>query len=100
MPAFSADVPHSLGRDMARERLETFLQKIGEKYKGQINDLDGAWDGDLLNFAFSTFGIKIKGQMQVEDDKVTMNGELPFSAVMFKGKIVGGIQEALEKVLA
>ena len=67
-------------------------------YLSQRADL--FWEDDVLKFAFSTFGIQVSGQMSVEEDKVVMNCELPFSAMMFKGKIVGGIQEALEKVLA
>jgi hypothetical protein len=30
---------------------------------------------------------------------VLLRGELPFSAMMFKGKILGGIEEALAKAL-
>jgi putative polyhydroxyalkanoate system protein len=100
MPAFTAEVPHSLGQKAARERLDHFLDKIGEKYKGQISDLSGAWNDDVLSFSFSTFGIKINGTMTVDDNMVRLNGELPFSAMIFKGKIVGGIQEALAKALS
>jgi putative polyhydroxyalkanoate system protein len=89
-----------LGQQHAKQRLETFLQKIGEKYKDQISEMDGAWDGDTLNYSFTTYGIKIKGKMFVEEDKVRMEGELPFAAMMFKGKISGQIQQALEKALA
>jgi hypothetical protein len=100
MPSFQAEVPHTLGQQAARERLDTFLQRIGDKYKGQISHLDGAWEDNVLNFGFSTYGIKISGKMAVEDDKIVMDGELPFSAMMFKNKIVGGIQDALQKALA
>ena len=100
MPAFTAEVPHTLGQQAARERLEHFLDRIGEKYKGQIGEITGTWADDTLNFVFTTFGIKITGSMEVQDDKVILSGELPFSAMMFKGKIVGGIEEALTKALA
>jgi hypothetical protein len=100
MPSFQTEVPHTLGQQAARERLDGFLQKIGQKYKGQISHMDGSWQDNVLNFGFSTFGIKISGKMAVEEDKVVMDGELPFSAMMFKNKIVTGIQEALEKALA
>jgi putative polyhydroxyalkanoate system protein len=100
MPAFTAEVPHTLGQKAARERLDHFLERIGEKYKGQISDLNGAWNDDVLSFSFSTFGIKITGTMTVDEDKVQLNGELPFSAMIFKGKIASGIQEALAKALA
>jgi hypothetical protein len=37
--------------------------------------------------------------MTVEDDRVVFQGDLPFSAMVFKGKISSGIQEALQKAL-
>jgi putative polyhydroxyalkanoate system protein len=99
MPAFTLEIPHNLGRQGARARLESFLEKISEKYKGQIGDLTGNWEGDQLHFAFATFGIKITGKIEVLEDKVLFHGELPFSAMIFKGKISGGIKEALERAL-
>ena len=100
MPSFSTEVPHSLGQDAAKERLDSFLEKIGEKYKGQIGEMEGGWEGNVLSYSFSTFGIKVSGRMSVAEDTVALDGEIPFSAMMFKGKIANGMKEALEKVLA
>ena len=100
MPGFSTEVTHDLGRQAAKERLETFLDKMSEKYKDQISDMEGSWDDHVLNYKFTTYGIKIKGQLTVEDEKVRMDGELPFAAMMFKGKISSQIQKGLEKALA
>ena len=77
-----------------------FLETMEKKYKDQISDMDGSWSDNILNFSFNTFGIKIDGKMTVAEDNVQMDGELPFAAMMFKGKIASGIQEALEKALA
>lgn len=100
MPSFNVEVPHSMGQAVAQERMESFLDSMERKYKDQISDLSGSWTDNILNFSFSTFGIKIVGKMTVEQDKVLFDGELPFAAMMFKGKIASGIQEALEKALA
>ena len=100
MPSFNVQVPHSLGQDAAKARMESFLETMEKKYKDQISDMDGSWSDNILNFSFSTFGIKIDGKMTVAEDNVQMDGELPFAAMMFKGKIASGIQEALEKALA
>jgi len=100
MPSFNVQVPHSLGQDAARARMESFLETMEKKYKDQISDMDGSWSDNILNFSFNTFGIKINGKMTVAEDNVQMDGELPFAAMMFKGKIASGIQEALEKALA
>ena len=100
MPSFNVQVPHSLGQDAAKARMDSFLETMEKKYKDQISDMDGSWSDNILNFSFNTFGIKINGKMTVAEDNVQMDGELPFAAMMFKGKIASGIQEALEKALA
>ena len=100
MPGFSVDVPHKHGKDGAREKLDIFLQKIEEKYKDQIGEMQGGWEGDILNYSFKTFGITIKGKMTVEEENVELDGDLPFSAMMFKGKISDSIKVALEKAIA
>lgn len=99
MPSFSFEIPHSMGQEAAKARLEGFLDRIGQQYAGQISGLEGSWTDNVLGFHFSTFGIKIAGKMTVEEDRVLFHGELPFSAMVFKGKISGGIQEALQKAL-
>ena len=100
MPSFNVQVPHSLGQDAAKARMDSFLETMEKKYKDQISDMDGSWSDNILNFSFNTFGIKIDGKMTVAEDNVQMDGERPFAAMMFKGKIASGIQEALEKALA
>ena len=100
MPSFNVEVPHSLGQAAAKERLESFLDAISEKYKDQISDLQGDWKDHILDFGFTTFGIKVKGEIAALEDKVALNGELPMAAMIFKGKITSGIQEALQKALA
>lgn len=100
MPAFKVEVPHTLGQTAAKEKLETFLDAIREKYKDQISDLEGKWTDHSLDFAFTTFGIKVKGEIAALEDRVALNGELPMAAMIFKGKIISGIQEALQKALA
>jgi hypothetical protein len=42
----------------------------------------------------------IDGQVTVTDDKVTADGNLPFAAMILRGKIVDGVRDALEAALA
>ncbi|MCA9196443.1 MAG: polyhydroxyalkanoic acid system family protein [Planctomycetales bacterium] len=100
MPGFSTEVPHGLGQDGAKQRLESFLEKVQEKYKDQISEISGNWEGHTLNYVLTTFGIKIDGKLDVQEDKICMSGNLPFAAMMFKGKIESQIKAALEKTLA
>jgi len=100
MPSLSMSVAHQLGAAEAVERIKSFATKLKEKYDGQYKDLDENWTDNLLQFGLTTMGMKLKGNMQVEDNEVQVNGDLPFAAMMFKGRIEKEVREALEKVLA
>ena len=100
MPKFSTMVPHGLGKQTARSALEGLLSKVTQKYGDQVSGLEQNWIGDTLNFGFTTYGFKIAGMLEVEDSQVNLQGDLPFAAVMFKGKIESSIQSEIEKALA
>ena len=100
MPAFQTEVPHTLGQEQATARLKQFVDTIREHYKDQISQIDGAWQENKLNFSLTTFGFAISGDLTVEEEKALLEGQLPFAAVAFKGKIVEGFRSELEKALA
>ncbi|MEN0110577.1 MAG: polyhydroxyalkanoic acid system family protein [Planctomycetota bacterium] len=99
MPKFNVEVPHKLGADGARAKLEGFSQKLQERHADKIKDLSTSWDGDRMAFGFKTLGLTIGGQMTVEESVVRVDGELPFAAAMFKGQLTGAIDEQLRRLL-
>jgi putative polyhydroxyalkanoate system protein len=99
MPKFNVTVPHPLSQPDARERLNRFADVLGEKFKDQVSDLQQNWEGDTLNFSFKSYGIQLKGGVTVADKQLNVDGELPFTAMMFKGKIESAIKEQLEKLM-
>jgi putative polyhydroxyalkanoate system protein len=100
MPKFGVRVPHNMSQEDARSRLERFAEVLQQKYKDKVSDLNQSWDGDTLNFSFKSYGIQLKGGIAVTDNDLDLNGELPFAAMMFKGKIESEIREQLEKIVA
>ena len=100
MPKFNTAVPNPLGKDNARSAVEGLLSRVTEKYGDQVSALDQSWEGDTLNFSMTTYGFKITGNLVVEEEQVKIDGDLPFAAAMFKGKIEGSIRNELEKCLA
>ena len=100
MPKLSFSVPHSLDKAEARSRLEKFAEGVRNKYQGQVKDIKEWWEGDTLCFAFRTMGINIDGRLAVEDDRIALDGNLPFSAMMFKGKIESSLRDELQKLVA
>lgn len=100
MPRFSVNTPHNLAPEEALKRVHGLLDRVKEKYQGQVSDLTESWRENLLDFAFKTYTFAIKGQLKVEPGQVTIDGEIPFAAVMFKGRIEQTIRDELAKRLA
>ena len=99
VPKFKIDIPHSLDKEEVRSRLGHFTEALVAKSKDQVSDLSQSWSGDTLSFGFKTFGIKIAGDIHVQDDRLAVDGELPFSAMMFKGKIESEIKAQLGRLV-
>ncbi|MEN1681072.1 MAG: polyhydroxyalkanoic acid system family protein [Planctomycetota bacterium] len=99
MPRYDLSVPHDLTKEDAKERVHSFADRLKEMMGDRVSDLESEWDQDTLRFGFATFGFRITGELEVKDSSVDVEGDLPFAAAMFKGKIVSGFQEQLEKIL-
>jgi hypothetical protein len=99
MPKFSVTVPHQLTREQAVERLSHFTERVKKDFGDQVSDLEQSWEGNVLHFRFKTFGFTIKGDLVADAPEVKMNGEIPFAAMMFKGKIEQSIHDELAKLL-
>ena len=100
MPAFAIQVDHQLGQEVAVQRLKEFLEKISQKYKDQLSGMEGDWEGSRLTFKFKTYGFQISGTLDAEEESVKLDGQLPFAAVMFKGRIESSIRDEIVKLLS
>jgi Putative polyhydroxyalkanoic acid system protein (PHA_gran_rgn) len=100
MPSLSIATPHSLGMEVATERLKKFFEKLKARHQDKVSNLEEQWHDNRLDYSFSTYGFAIKGELTVEANEVKVNGSLPFAAMMFKGKIEQSVREELEKLLA
>ena len=99
MPKFNVQVPHSLSREEARTRLERFADNLQQKFQTQVSDLNQTWEDDTLRFKFKTYGIPLSGGITIGDASLDVDGDLPFSAMMFRGKIESSIREELERLV-
>ncbi|HCK41353.1 MAG: hypothetical protein CMJ72_04590 [Planctomycetaceae bacterium] len=99
MPKLDLEIPHQLSADEAKDRLTQFTEALQSKFQDQVSDLEQSWEGNDLIFGFKTFGIKIEGKISSLDNKLVLDGELPFAAMMFKGKIESEIREQLERLV-
>jgi Putative polyhydroxyalkanoic acid system protein (PHA_gran_rgn) len=99
MPSLKLTIPHELGQEEAAIRLKGFLEKVKQRYQNQVSDLEEKWVENALDFAFKTYGFHIKGRMVVEPADVKFEGQIPFAAMMFKGKIEQTIRDEMKRLL-
>lgn len=99
MPKLNFEIPHSLSTEDAKSRLERFADSIKDKFQDQAKDVEQSWDGNALSFGFKTMGMKIAGNIEVAEEQLKVVSEIPFAAMMFKGKIESAMKEQLGKLL-
>ena len=97
MPKINIDIPHSLSTEDAKQRLQRFIE-FSQSNK-QVSEFNHQWDNDALSFDFKTFGIKILGNIAVESEKLDVECEIPFSAMMFKGKIESEMRQQIARLM-
>lgn len=99
MPKFHLEVPHTFTAEEAKSRLERFVDSLQAQYGDKVSDMEQAWNGNKLTFGFKTFGIKIAGAIESLEQKLAVTGEIPFTAMMFKGKIESEVKEKLARLM-
>ena len=81
--------------------MNNLLKKLKKDYKGKITNLNHSWDkNNHMDFSFSTQVFEFKGGLLVKNNKVTLEYNLPFTARLFKDKIVGNIKNKIKTSLA
>ena len=99
MPKMSVTVSHALGQAEAAQRLGGFMDEIKKKYADQMKIVEQNFGETGGTFAFKTMGMTISGRTEVRENDVLVECDLPFAAMMFKGRIEKEMRESLEKVL-
>ena len=99
MPKIELNIPHSLTKDEALTRIQTILPQLKEQHSDKIKDLDESWINNTGEFKFKISGFKVSGTLQVGENFVLINGEIPFAALLFKGQIENSIKEKAMELL-
>ena len=92
------DIPHKLGRDAARARIEKGFGKLAGFIPGS-SVTDHRWAGDVLTFTVEAMGQRIGATLTVLDDKVHALFDLPPMLAMFAGKMRDQLAKGGQKLL-
>ena len=77
-PPLIVSIPHRLGRQEAKRRLDTGISRLGPELAGLVRTLDYSWDADRLSFRASAMWQTITGAIEVLDDAVRVEIHLPW----------------------
>lgn len=82
------DIPHDLGRDEAKRRLEQGTEQARALLaKSGISVDQLAWTGDRLDFGVSALTQRVAGTIDVGAESVRLEVKLPFLLALFAEKI-------------
>ena len=103
MPRMRIAVPHNLGKQEALTRIKNLLRdllrELKTKHRHELEILEENWSGNKGTFSFSVKGFSVSGELVVEAHQVRLNGNLPWAALPFRGKIESTIRGQAVKLL-
>lgn len=92
-------LPHRLSRQEAVRRLQNGFAGFRQQYGHQIAQLDDTWSGDHLDFRATAFGQSLTGRLDVRDNTVDIEIDLPWLFAVLAEKIKGQVVQAGTKLL-
>ncbi|RYE04538.1 MAG: hypothetical protein EOP61_00015 [Sphingomonadales bacterium] len=92
------DIPHKLGRDVARARIAGGVGKLADMIPGG-GTVEHRWQGDTMHFGVTAMGQQIGCRLEVFDDRVHAEVDLPPMLALFAGKIRDKLAGAATKLL-
>lgn len=92
------DIPHTLGRDAVRARLDGGIGKLGQMIPGG-GSVTHRWDGDTMHFTVTAMGQSIKSSATVFDDRVHAVVDLPGILGLFAAPLRAAIAREGPKLL-
>lgn len=94
----TVDIPHKLGRDVARSRLDGGIGKIADMFPGG-GTVTHRWEGDTMIFTIQAMGQAIASRLEVHDAHVHAVIDLPPFLSLFADKIRAKLSKDGPKLL-
>jgi len=92
-------VNHGLGKAEAKSRIQNLLVKLKQDFSDKISDETESWTEYNADYSFKLMGMKISGNVLVDESLVTISGNLPFAVLPFKGMIESSIKSKAIELL-
>lgn len=95
-------IPHQLGRAEARRRIEEGFGRLRGQMTGGIGGMLACterWEGDRLHFEAGMLAQKMTGRLDVADESVRIEVDLPEILAALAERIAGKLKDEGRKLL-
>jgi hypothetical protein len=86
-------IPHNLGKAEAKRRLQGGLTQLKSQFGDKIASVEETWAEDQMDFRVGALGQSINGNLQVFDEQVRVEVQLPWLLAMVAEKAKNFIQK-------
>jgi len=97
-----ANIPHSLGKEEARRRIQDGFANVRNKMTAGMPGIFSSaerWEGDRMHFECSAIGQKVVGRLDVRADEVYVEVDLPPLLAAIADRIRGVLTTETRKLL-
>ncbi|MCB2067893.1 MAG: polyhydroxyalkanoic acid system family protein [Erythrobacter sp.] len=93
-------IPHRLEREEVRRRLRDNSHRMADAIPGGMAQVDTSWPSeDRMTMAISAMGQALNGHIDIEDQQVVFEIDLPPALGFLTPMIEGAIQQQGQKML-
>jgi putative polyhydroxyalkanoate system protein len=86
-------IPHNLGKAEARRRLHTGVSQLKAQVGDKFGTVEETWAEDRMSFKVAAMGQTVEGHLDVAEDSVRVEVQLPWILAMMAEKAKGYIQK-------
>jgi hypothetical protein len=100
MPNMTASIPHQLGREEAKRRIQQHIGAARQQYGAMASNVREEWEDNQLDFAVTAMGQAVSGNLVVHDDMVHLTVALTGFLGIFAGTIKQRVEQQGKDILS
>lgn len=94
-------IPHQLGKDEVRRRLQSSSHKIADHIPGGMAQVTTSWPSEeRMTMQIAAMGQNLTGAVEIEAEQVVFQFDLPPALAFIEPMIEGAIRKQGQKLLA
>ena len=86
-------IPHNLGQAEAMRRLHGGMNGLKSQFGDKVASINETWSGNRMDFRVGAMGQNVEGHLEVMEDKVHVEVQLPWILAMIAEKAKTFIQK-------